>query len=146
MRRRRIMLAGVVAVASAGAWSGVASADRLAGGGFCSTVEEAIGDLRDASPGSVDPTDPEAVQQLYEEAADLYRDLGKKAPKKLKSSFKTVGKFFRSLSEIDLTDPEEARSLPTQSRKTSKAFAKVAGYLADDCGLDPSDLEGVGGG
>jgi hypothetical protein len=143
MRRPRMVLAGVVAVVTAGAWSGVASPDRPAGGGFCSTVEDALDDLDRTSLEDIDFTDPEATQELYEQAADLYKDLGKKAPKKLRSSFKTISRFFRSLSGI--TDPEEGTDFPTQTRKLSKALEKVSNYLVDECGVNPSDVEGVGG-
>ncbi|HUF84337.1 MAG TPA: hypothetical protein VMQ81_07065 [Acidimicrobiia bacterium] len=146
MRRLRIVLAGLVAMATAGAWSGGASADPLAGGGFCGTVEDAVAELDDAvSLKDIDFTDPEATKKLYRQAADIYKDLAKNAPKKLRSSFKTVSKFLRALSEIDLTDPEEAGNFPTQTRKMARAFEKVTNYFVDECDIDLSAFEGLGG-
>lgn len=141
MRRLRILLAGVLAVGTTIAWSGVVFADQPAAGGFCDVAEDAQDALSGANFEDLDFTDPDALQDAYQEAADAVNELGDSAPKKLKKSFKTVGKFFNSLADIDFSDPDELTDAFVPSAKVVRAFEKINNYLVDECGIDTSGAD-----
>lgn len=143
MRRLRILMTGVLAFAVVGALGGVAHADRPAFGDFCDIAEEAQDALTGADFEDIDFSDPDAFQEVYENAADAMGEAGKQAPKKLKGAFKTARKYFEQLAEIDFTDPDELEDAFIPSAKVTRAFAKISDYLFDECDLDGTgeDLE-----
>jgi hypothetical protein len=142
MRWLRILVTGVLALAVAGAWGGVAYADGPAAGGFCDLARDANDALGNQGLGDLDLDDPDALGEVYDRAAEVMDELRSEAPKKLKRSFKIARNWYRDLGEVDLTDPRSAGDL-VPTRKIQKAFAKITEYLVDECGPD-IDSEDVG--
>jgi hypothetical protein len=142
MRRLRILMTGVLAVAVVGAGGGAAYADRPAAGGFCDLAREANDALGNQGLGDLDLGDPSAIGEVYEEAAEIMDELRDEAPKRLKRSFKIARNWFRDLGEVDLTDPRSAGDL-VPTKKIQKAFGRIGEYLVDECGPDV-DSEDVG--
>ncbi|MGQ0802921.1 MAG: hypothetical protein ACT4PI_03520 [Actinomycetota bacterium] len=136
MRRLRILLAGVLAVGTTIAWSGVVHANSPALGDFCDLADETEEALAGGDVEDIDFTDPDALGDLYGEIADNIGDAAKQAPKKLKGAFKTVRKFYEQLADIDFNDPEDAADALIPSAKVQRAFDKITTYLIEECGLD----------
>ena len=141
MRGVRVLLVGALAAATVPLTAGAAFADRPAAGGFCEAAEEAA--ASDALSGDafedLDFSDPGALQDAYERAGDVVGELGQAAPKKLKSSFKAVSRFFDKLSDVDFSDPQEIEEAFIPSRKVTRAFEKITNYLADQCDINLGD-------
>ena len=144
MRRLRILLAGMVAAGALGAWSGVVHADSPAGGDdFCGFTEELGDALGGGDIGDIDFSDPDAVQEAYEQLADNFEEAAEDAPKKIKSALKTVARFYNKVADVDFSDPEEAAEAFLPSAKVNRAFEKIGNYIAEECGVDPSDTENI---
>jgi len=141
MRRLRILLAGVLAVGTTIVWSGMVYADRPAAGGFCEVADDVQDALTGANFEDLDFSDPDVLQEAYENAADGVNELGDSAPKKLKKAFKTIGRFYDGLADIDFSDPDELTEAFVPSAKVARAFDKITSYLADECEIDLSGAD-----
>ena len=142
MRRLRVLLVGTVAVGALGVGTGVGYADQPAAGNFCDQFAEFADDLEGFNVEDIDITDPDAVQEVFEQAADAYGELADAAPKKVKKAFNTVAGYYEDLAEegFDFDDPEAFDDL-VPSGKVAKAFTKVGNFLADECGVDLSGTD-----
>ena len=137
MRRLRVLLVGTVAVGALGAGAGVGHADAPSAGNFCDQFEQFADDLENIDIADIDVTDPDAVQEAFEQAADAYGELADDAPKRVKKAFRTIANYYDDLAEegFDFEDPESFDDF-VPSGKVAKAFTKVGEFLADECSVD----------
>jgi hypothetical protein len=136
MRRTRVLMVVVLAMAGVTVWAGAAEAR---GSKFCDTVrsfyEDGAGELPALS-------DLDVSEDEIQETLDSYEDFANAAPKKLRKPFRTLLKFYKQVTEdgFDFTDPEALEEFAEQSAKLGRATTKIYNYLEDECDIELPEL------